>query len=194
MITNGYTDLTELTARLDIADTEDNPILEAVIEAASRAVDGWCGRVFYTVTEARVFTAEHRDVLSVPDLVAVTALDVDGTGDRTYTTELDPTDYDLEPLSGPPYTSVWVAPNGQHGFPLVRRGVRITGTWGYGVSVPTAIQEATLLQAARLYKRKDAPFGVAGSVELGQLQTITGIDPDVKQLVAPYRRQALEAI
>lgn len=192
MITNSYTDREELKGYLDIRDDRSDQLLDARIEAASRAVDGWCGRVFYAVTEPRIFTAEDHRVLSVPDLLEVTALETDDAGDRSYATAWDAADYDLEPLSGPPYTSVWAGAG--HIFPTSRRGIRITGTWGYGESVPAAIREATLLQAARLYKRKDAPFGVAGSVELGQLQTITSIDPDVKQLLAPYRRQSLEVV
>lgn len=187
-----YATVVELTDYLDIQGTDSDALLEARIEAASRAVDGWCGRVFYTTEEPRVFTAADHRVLSVPDLLEVASLEIDSAGDRTYATSWDAADYDLEPLSGPPYASVWTV--GSRAFPLHRRGVRITGTWGYSETIPAAVREATLLQASRLYKRKDAPFGVAGSVEHGQLQTITSIDPDVKQLLAPYRRQSVEVV
>jgi hypothetical protein len=43
----------------------------------------------------------------------------------------------------------------------------------------------------RLYKRKDAPFGVVGSTsaEMGQLMVIPKLDPDVKFLLDAYKKQ-----
>ena len=39
--------------------------------------------------------------------------------------------------------------------------------------------QATLLQAARLFRRKDAIFGVVGGGELGQAVQIAKLDPDI---------------
>jgi hypothetical protein len=49
------------------------------------------------------------------------------------------------------------------------------------------VRQATLIQATRLFKRKDAPFGVIGSAEMGQLQVVPTIDPDIKLLLAGYK-------
>lgn len=53
---------------------------------------------------------------------------------------------------------------------------------------PYIVTEAALLQAVRLWRRADAPFGVTGSSEVGQMTTITRIDPDVVLLLWPVRR------
>ena len=187
-ITNGYATLSDLKIRLGISTTDSNrdAALEQMIEASSRQIDGWTARTFYTQTAARILTAAYPDVLELDkDLISITTLETDEYGDRVFETTWDATDYELD--GDTPYRTVFLAPGGTRAFPTGRRRVRITGAWGYATTVPAPIREATLLMSARLYKRKDAPFGVAGSAEHGQLQTISSIDPDVKQLIQQFR-------
>jgi hypothetical protein len=47
---------------------------------------------------------------------------------------------------------------------------------------PTHIEQATLIQAARLYKRRNSPEGVAGFGEMGVVRVST-LDPDVEALI-----------
>lgn len=55
---------------------------------------------------------------------------------------------------------------------------------------PEDITHATLILAMRAWKRKDSAYqDVVGSPETGQIITSKGIDPDVVELVTPYRRQ-----
>lgn len=192
-IVNGYATLAELKARLGISDTTDDTVLEAVIEAASRAIDGETGRVFYATTDTRYFTAEDVDLLFVDDLLSVTTLKTDQDGDRTYETTWSVTDYDLEPYNVTPYTRIQIAHNGIRSFPTIRRSVEIAGSWGYAATAPDAINEACLLMAARLFKRKGAPFGVLQNPELGTAR-IPQIDPDVKLLIRPFIRMDLGAV
>ena len=50
--------------------------------------------------------------------------------------------------------------------------------------VPSSVKLATELQASRWAKRRDAPFGVAGSPELGsELRILAKLDPDVQILL-----------
>ena len=57
---------------------------------------------------------------------------------------------------------------------------------------PGPIVEATILQAARLWKRKDSAFaGNAGFPETGQMRVSTGPDPDVQLMLGQYRKHAL---
>ncbi len=189
-IENGYVSLDDVKRRLDIQGDEENVTLEQIVEAASRQIDGWCDRVFYTTTETRLATAETPYLLALDrDLITLTALATDD-GTRTFETVWATTDYDIEP-NNPPYSALRTAYYGDYVFPLGRHRVRVTGTWGYGTTVPHAIREACLLLVGRLYKRKDAPFGITGNADHGQLLTLPGMDPDIKQLIADYRRPAL---
>jgi hypothetical protein len=72
-------------------------------------------------------------------------------------------------------------------------GVKVTGKFGWQ-AVPSKVKTACLIQAERLFKRKDAPFGVIGSAEMGQLQVIPKLDPDFYILLEDYVRYGIEGI
>lgn len=188
-ITNGYATLAELKAYLGLPsdDTVDDAVLEARIESASRAIEQETGRVFYATTATRYFTAEHGDLLFIPDLLSITTLKTDSDGDRVYETTWAATDYDLEPFNETPYTRIRLTPSGRYSFPTHAKGVEVVGSWGYSSTTPNAIREACLILASRYFKRKDAPFGVAGTAEMGQMR-ISKTDPDVAGLLYSFRR------
>lgn len=202
-ISNGYCTLAEARGRLsitDAADTTDDTKIEAIIEAASRLIDNYCGRRFFvdSADATRYFSPEFADILDPGDLVSVTTLTVDEDGDRTYERTWSTTDYDLLPFNaaadGRPYSAIAITPRGLYSFPVgVSKSVKIAGKWGWP-SVPDAVNEACLLQTERLFKRKDAIFGIAGPSELGQMITIANIDPDVKMLLRGYRNLRIGAI
>lgn len=64
--------------------------------------------------------------------------------------------------------------------------VRVTAKWGFP-AVPPQVAQATLIQAARLYKRKESPEGVLGNAEWGSIR-LSRVDPDVAALVARFVR------
>jgi hypothetical protein len=66
--------------------------------------------------------------------------------------------------------------------------IKVTALWGW-TAVPATILAATLLQASRIASRRDSPYGVAGSPELGsELRLLSKLDPDVAIMVSAYRR------
>ena len=205
-ITNGYTDLASLRLRwMDSAtytDTSLDSVMESIIEAASRVIDWHCGRVFYsTAATARYFTPRDSRLLFVDDLLSIDAsgLVTDDDGDRTYENTWAATDYILLPenaaADGEPYTSIEVDSYGSYTFPAnVRRGVKVTGTWGYAAATPFAIAECCLLFSEQVMGRKDAVFGAIGAPGGGAImQMATDIlnsDPHLQALLAGYRRLA----
>jgi hypothetical protein len=59
--------------------------------------------------------------------------------------------------------------------------------------VPEPITQAVIIQASRIFKRYDSPLGVAGFGDLGAIRVTRALDPDVAQLVEPYRRMRMFA-
>jgi len=57
----------------------------------------------------------------------------------------------------------------------------------YVYRYPGPIQEACLIQASRLFRRKDAPFGMVGSPEMGYSAIIGRLDPDIALAINDYR-------
>lgn len=195
--TNGYCTTAELKTRLGIADSTNDTALDNVITAVSRVIDEDTGRRFYAASETRYYTAEWSDMVKVHDLLSLTSLYTDEDGDRTYERTWSATDYDLEPvnaaLDGKPYTRIMIAPDGLYAFPVgIRRGVKVTGSFGYTATTPAGIKEACLLMSMRVWLRQQAVFGVLGSADLGELQVIVKAERDgeYNKLIAGFVKPA----
>ena len=193
---DSYATTADLAARLgmdEVTAAADAALVNA-IAAASRAIDAACGRApgafSISASQDRYFTGDEGCV-EIDPLVTLTALVSDADGDRVYETTWSATDYDLEPYNaaqaGEPYTKLVATPIGRYAFPCIRKGVKVTGLWGYP-TVPAAITEATCLLAGRLYKRPSAPFAIDySSGDMGSSARLPSVDPDVRFIIAPYR-------
>ena len=197
-ITNGYATLAEIKARLSIdsGDTQDDAMLEACVEAASRQIDKFTGTRFFTAgSQDRYFTALDPLRVIVDDATAITAIVQDLQANRTYTDTVDLSDVDLMPDNavqlGVPYQQLAIVPDSPKTFITDRRGIKVTGTWGYASSAPPAVKQACLLLAAAMFRRKDAPFGIAGGGEVGQAIQLAAMDPTARLLLSPFRRLAV---
>ena len=206
-ITNGYATRNQIKAALRIgtADNSDDDLIDNCAGAASRLIDGYCNRKFWSVGSAtsRVYTAEDDYYCSIDD-IAGTALTLktsslaDGVFDVTWTV----TDYQLEPLNGNLDGLTWsydkIRAVGDYLFPNINANygtqalVQVTAIFGWP-SVPEPVTQATIIQASRLFKRYDSPLGVAGFGDMGAIRVSRALDPDVAQLVEPYRRMRLFA-
>lgn len=194
-----YATVAEAKDYLRIADTVDDVTIGLAIGAASRAIDRMTNRQFglvdapeprfYTATldrETRRWTIDIDDLMTEAGLLVAADIDDDGT----YSSPVD--NFDPKPANaattGRPWTSVVVHPDSTN-VPNGRRdAVRVTASFGW-TAVPSAIKEAALLQTARLFVRRGAPFGVAGSPELGsEVRLLAKLDPDVAVAVGPYTR------
>lgn len=195
-ITNGYATLADVKAALRIpsADTVDDALLETAIESASRLVDGYANRNFYSAGSAvRYFAPDTILTTEIDDLISLTTLETSGNLNSTYDITWTAEDYQLEPLNG--------KVDGLTGWPSTRiravgaelfqtnvgeASVKVTGVWGWS-AVPIAVKQATVIQASRIFKRLDSPLGVLSAPDLGYIRVGTRLDPDVQQLVEPYR-------
>jgi len=179
---------------IGIADSVDDAVLAAVLDQASRDIDNYCGRVFNqsTAATARYYTAQRAGELLIADCVSLSAVATDADGDRTYEDTWAATDYDLLPENAAaesepePYTTIAVAPDGDYAFPVgVRKGVKLTGVWGWP-AVPGAVKQACLLRAAWIFNRRNTPLGLAGSADIGMVR-VGRWDPDFEKMLETYR-------
>ena len=137
-VTNAYANLTEFKRRIGETTTSQDAYLATLLEAASRQIDSYCGRKFYSTVETRYLTPflEHEVDIDA-DLVSVTTLKTDPSGARAYDITWATTDYDLLPdnarnLTPPePYTRLRVTPATTQFFPRFPRGVQVVGVFGY---------------------------------------------------------------
>ena len=87
---------------------------------------------------------------------------------------------------GKPYTALLFLSS--QPMPRGEGQVDVTAKFGWP-TVPTTIKAATILQAERYFKRKDAPFGVAGADAMGNsMRLLPGLDRDVDNMLNDYKR------
>ena len=197
-----YATLAELKTFVSIptGDTQDDVALQLALDAAQLQIDSYCDRTFNADASptTRWYTVDDTGQLAVDPISTTTGLVVatdengDGVAETTWTIN---TDFRLEPINaasaGEPWTRLVAL--GTRWFPRLqyRPGVSVTARFGWpGGVAPAPVKLATLIQASRLFKRKDAPFGVAGSVEFGsEMRLLNEVDRDAQNLLRPYRRQ-----
>lgn len=167
-------------------DSDVAPFLALWLTTASRNVDLFCARQFGKVALAETrfypsgwdrhlgeYTATIDDLM---DTTGFTVTDYNGT-------VLTAADYELRPLNAPakgkPYTEICLPTAGRYG---------LLGLWGWNTA-PSAVTVGMLLQGSRLNKRRDSPFGIAGSPQQGsEIRLLAQLDPDFKTSLRPYVR------
>lgn len=188
-------------------DTADD-FLAGALEGASRSVEQWCdsrpkgGFLLADTASARVyrpstrgpalpgvaFCTEHGYRLHVHDIGAGSYTVETSTDGSTWTELAEGTDYEAYPdnaLALGRAIEAFVSPSE---WPA---RVRITARWGWP-TVPSAVVEATRIQARRLYARKNTPEGVMGASDWGLIR-VPNLDPDVKALLAHLHTEAFIA-
>ncbi len=89
-------------------------------------------------------------------------------------------------MTGWPATRIRAVGDFVFGTNIGEASVKVIGTWGWSAA-PVAIKQATILQGSRIFSRLNSPLGVLSAPDLGYIRVGTRLDPDVQQLVEPYR-------
>lgn len=209
-----YATLQSLKAylRIDDDDTIDDDELTRALQVASRQIDHLCSRTFTPLgeeptPEARTFLpyfnrAYGMWVVPIDDLQAgqATAVRVWNPTDGDYTTDLALGSIFYGPQSTQvpdPYTEMALADGS--GFQGVSTGpvgwgwsggpenyVQVTAVWGW-LTVPESVVQACLVQAARIFRRRDAVFGIVNSLDGSSQARLRGaVDSDVSVMLRGY--------
>jgi hypothetical protein len=184
-----YASLQDVKDFLKITDTNDDAELMRRLVSGTRRVNGDCGRRFWTGTalESRTYRASHPELLIVSDIASTEDMVVEvGRGSSWTTISLDDIDFLPE--------------NAETDLRAIEVLQRVVGVWPvYGSSrvrvtarpgwpgVPEDIVMANCIQAARLFRRKDAIEGVLGNSDFGPIR-VAKYDADYDNLIHPYVR------
>lgn len=132
---NLYADLNDAKTHLGLTGTSNDAELLRLLEVASREVDGWTRRFFYSQTATRIYDAIQSGALLLPDdLLSVTTLKTDTDGDQSFDDEtwVEGSDFYLEPFNEFPKDKIVVIGDGDFVFTAGPRTVQIAGIWGHG--------------------------------------------------------------
>ncbi|WP_326677695.1 phage gp6-like head-tail connector protein [Streptomyces sp. NBC_01237] len=182
------------TLRLMLKTQDSDPrddLLQRALASASRSIDKSTGRRFWLdpVPVARTYRTAGRtvpeddgEVLLVDDIGSTDGLVVE-VGSGTSWSPLAAGRVETIPenalLDGRPVTGLLLV-----GDCWTSRQARVTTRFGWP-AIPDDIEQATLIQANRLQRRKDSPEGVTGSAEWGVVR-LSRRDPDVWNLIEQY--------
>lgn len=195
-LTNCYVTEDDVAARIGGTTAGQSGSVAAAVTSACRAIDVYCGQPFYDSGSATARTFRPRSYcrLKVDPFSTTSGLVVktDSAGDGTFATTWTAADYELDYFGDDtsyPYDTIEAV--GGYAFPLYerrRRSVQVTARWGWA-SPPQNVIEAARILSADLWKRKDAPFGIAtGTVEFGGLRIGRDLMAQVESLLAPFVR------
>ena len=207
MATAGYISAADLKSYIGLTGSGQDTNISNAITAASRQIDRICNRRFWqdSSVQVKTFTPISNIFLEVPDISTTTGLIVkldttdDGSYDKTLTINTDFIVMPTNPIllgtgSGEhkPYTETRIlnTRSSERFDPSIINNVQITAKYGFAI-VPEAIEQATRIQALRLFKRKDTPYNVFGNDETGTIELFNKFDPDAMALLKDYRRQDL---
>ena len=198
-----YTSPEQLKSRLGITDTADDFEINLSVQAAAASIEEFTGRYFWNSGAGAVRTYRNTSIydLEIDDLVTITGLATDTTGDGVYDTTWTSGQYQLEVTEHQynqtskgewwPYTKIQALgiPGGLY-LPYVwawssQNRVQVTGTFGW-LQVPVLVRQASLMLASDYFKLKDAPFGVAGFSELGAVRVRD--NPQIASMLHRYVR------
>lgn len=174
---------------LRIDDDADDHWLALAVSAASRTLDRHCRRQFGrtdAVEERRYRIRYNRAqgvwVADVDDLMSTADLTLNGVA--LADPELYPLNASAEQQ---PWTQLRIPDDVRYG--LDRPYVDVAERWGW-LAIPETVEMATAIQAGRVFKRRDALFGVAGSPDAGsEVRLLARLDPDVAVMVGVLCRK-----
>lgn len=190
-----YATVQDLRLRLQIDDSQNDAELSDKLDTASRQIEQDTGRVFTLDAAAsartlnpagRVVRTREGDKLLIDDIGDTAGLIVEVGQGTSYVALTATDDYETGPdnalAMGEPIE--WLLRLWRPWIWWPRQRVRVTAKWGWP-SVPAPIKEATLLRAARLFRRRNSPEGVAGFGDMGPIR-VSRTDPDYDALIYPY--------
>jgi hypothetical protein len=204
-----YATPADLRSHID-QDTADDTNLQAILDAATAAIDLHCRRpdgfVALTVATARTFSGSGGTVQVVDEFVAATTANVsvavkDSSLSTSYTAWASDdfilaTGDQLHPdFNRSPRTLLLIDPNGDYAaWTAGQPTVQVTAKWGYAATVPASVKLACIMQSVRWYRRLSGSMAdTTGSAELGTVMYTKGLDPEVAWLlnVPGIRRMAV---
>lgn len=192
-----YASLGDLKSAIRITDTESDGLLQVALDAATEAIDEHCNRTFAVSlgVETRYFEPNGNGTVAIDDIYDATGLVISVGGTEIpvavpyvsagYTLTPENATALHEPFTGFYYQSFPLA-----AWPLMwaiqRTKVAVTtDKWGFASTIPPGIEMACLLQASRWFARRNSPYGIAGSPEMGsELRLLAKLDPDVAVMLA----------
>ncbi|MFO7858396.1 MAG: hypothetical protein R6V11_05670 [Ectothiorhodospiraceae bacterium] len=191
---------------MDKADPGDDVTLTQILDSVTmhidKAVNRWRPDLDYfeapAVASIRTYPGTGKKWIRIDPCIAVTAVAVKESYTSTTYDSWAVGDwlgfcgaYEKPNFNDLPYTALMVDPTGDQAY--FTKGlrwpmVRVTARWGHSATPPDDIRQATIMEAARWYKRLQSTMSdTLASGELGMLLYQKSLDPDIKRILVDGR-------
>lgn len=183
---NEYVTPEELKASRQIGKDFANADVRLACQAASRMIDGACGRPFYLgASEDRYYTPVSSEWVQIDDAAVISAVNVGGTA-----RVLD-TDYAVERVTPGGPVNVLRSFNGRLFTPSRINELKVTAQFGWS-QTPPEIKAAAVIVAGRLIQLMREGVQIALAFDGAPFSIVLG-DRSLQTLIAPYVKSSLEA-
>lgn len=186
----------------DDIDALPDALLVRALKVTCRAINEFCGRRFWLDPEpvTRLYKPEDPDLAWIDDIGTTDGLVIktDTSGDGSFATTWSASDYELQPRNadadGPSY-AWWRIAGLERTFPVGGRRptLQVAGRGGWSLC-PDEVEQATLLRAAAIFKRRESIDGVRGFGEFGVVRISTRRDPDVADLLNNFIKMGVGSV
>lgn len=130
---NYYATIIQAREAMNVLDSSMDTRLALCLDVASRFIDDYCARFFYTAQGQRTLDVIDPDEICIPDLISADSVAYDsglnGTFAASATVDVD---YTLEPRDFYPKSSIWTLSTASILPCRGRNTCRVVGTWGHG--------------------------------------------------------------
>ena len=200
-----YITTAQLKSYMGITASTDDTLLSLCIDRAQSAIDSYTNRTFestadttrrYTPIIDRInsgmgFNGDLIDDYTIDtqyDLISITSI-TNGDGSSVPTSAVV-----TLPLNFTPAWSVRIKQASGYFWTYTgspEASVSIVGRWGYSLTAPANIQQATLRLASQMYRQRDGSPDLSDTIISADGSTIvnSAMRSDVKALLNPYRRR-----
>jgi len=192
----------------DVTDDTYDTVLGNMVTAASRLIDRYVGgwdNYFYPTTDSqtRYFDGSGEEIQYIDPMVSLTSVAVSDSGRAVsdYTTWTNDSDFFVSPYNhasiGMPIMSLVIDnDSGSKGtWGKTRKGVKVTGVFGWSLTPPADVEQACKIQAVRWFMRSKQGYqDAAANPNMGEMYYMKELDPDVKMLLQRYRVHNLVTI
>ena len=185
----GYVGGEAVKEYLGVTTTDDNTLIDHLIDRAGNIIEAYTGRVFKAETATKYFNTDNIEgrclYLWGYDLLTITKLT------NGNSVEITSDQYRLEPRNETPKYIVRLNEDYTWEFDDSDDEISIAGTWGYSTNLPLSIEHACIRLVAFLYRQKDTSSDVDRPLITGDGVTImpTNLPSDVRLMLDGYKRR-----
>jgi hypothetical protein len=181
-----YTTVSDVKLYLGITEDGDDALIKLLIDAAQKAIDGYCHRTFEaTADSTRYFdySSEFVDgawLILNDEICSITTVT---NGDNVEVTSAQ---YTTWPRNTTPYTRLRILSNSGKYWTYTDEwmdAISIAGRWAYSTAADDNIKQACTRLASFYYRQKDSPLTDVTAIEAGTVIRTPGIPSDVKMIL-----------